>query len=156
MAFADCIDIYKFQPQHSIDMATVKRIVKGTTAQTVYLGIIEIFCFCDVEHLCAVSGSQEFSFVVEQLQGIPLAWVMRSCDNDAAISLGHAYGQFCGWCGGISDVKNVIAHAHERSNDHVAHHQARDAAVAANHDLSGCSRPFGDEGGISRGELNNV
>ena len=113
-------------------MALVEGVVFDIFAQMVHIGILEVFCLSNTEYLVAVLLVEELSLAVEQLEGIPLAGVMGSGNDDAAVGSAHAYSQFGGGSGGESDIDDVVAIAHEGTADHVLDHLAGDAGVTAN------------------------
>ena len=137
-------------------MALIKTIVFCIFPQMVYICIIEILAGCNVEHLCTFGCRQELALVIEQFEGIPLAGIVGSGDDDATVGSCHADGQFSGRGGGIADVDDIEAHAHQGAAYHILDHLARNASVAAHDDLPAVSCFFLDECGIGGGELDNV
>ena len=151
LALADGLDIDEFQLEHGVDMTTVVGVVDGAGAELVDLCVMEVFGLCDAEHFGTVGSGEELALVVEQLQGVPLAGVVRGGDDDAAVSLSHAYGELGRRCGGVADVDDIVAHTHKGAYDDVADHEAGDSAVATDDDLMTT-----DELCIGSGKLDDV
>ena len=135
LALVDGLAVDEIQLEHGIDMTAVVAVVDSQGAQLVNFCIVKVLGLGDAEHFGTVGSCQEFPLAVEQLQGVPLAGIMRGGDDDAAVGAGHADSQFGGGGGGVADVDDIVAHAHEGAHDDVAYHEAGDAAVATNDDL---------------------
>ena len=121
---ANSIGIDQLQVQNGLDMAVVETVVHGDMSKCINVSIVEVFALSNLQHLVAVGSSEELALAVEQLQGIPLAGIVRGCDDDAAVGTAHAHGQLGGRCRGIADVNDVEAHAHQGAANNVAHHGA--------------------------------
>ena len=123
----------------------------------VHISILEILLFSDVEYDSTISSSQEFSFFIQQFQGIPLTRIMRGSNDDSTICARHTYGKFCCRRGGKSDVYYIITYSHQRSANHILHHLARDTGITSYHYLIGTALTVTtDKHGISRGELHDI
>ena len=72
----DSIHVHQFQVKDRLHMTVVKRVINSNMSQLINLSILEIFLLSNSQHLSTVSSSQELSLTIEQLQGIPLAWIM--------------------------------------------------------------------------------
>ncbi len=81
---------------------------------------------------------------------------MRGGDDDAAVGTAHADCQFGGGGGGVADVDDVAAAAHQGAADHILHHFAGDAAVAADDNLAVVAGLARHKGGVGSGELYDV
>ena len=148
-----CIGIDQIQVQYGLDVTVVEAGVCNDFTQMVDLSIAEVLFLSNLKHFVAVGSCQELAFAVQQLQGIPLAGVMRRRDDDASIGTAHTDSQFGGGCGGIAYVDDVEAHAYECSAHYVTYHSPRNTAVAPYHNLA---RLAGYEGGIGRCELDDI
>lgn len=84
MGILDCFDIYELQSKYGVDMALVEGIVFSIFSEMIHIRIVEVFLLCDTQHLVTISCCEELTLLVEELEGIPLAWVVRSCDDDTA------------------------------------------------------------------------
>ena len=93
----------------------------------------EILLFCYLKHLVSIVFCEEFSFLVQQFQRIPMTWIVARCNDDTTCSLTHTHSQFGSRCRGKSDVKHVIAHAHQCSTNNVLHHFARDTGITSHY-----------------------
>ena len=123
----------------------------------VHIGIKEILGFGDTEHLVAFFLVEEFALFVEQLQGIPYAWVMAGRDDDAAAGTFHGDGNLGGGGGGQTDVHHIESHTHEGSAYDVFHHLSADARIASHNDLARFHLGgFADKCGICRCKLDNI
>ena len=151
-----CID--ELQGKHALDVAMVEGVVFNVFSQMVHIGILESLFLGYAKHLVAFFLVEELTLAIEQLQGIPLARIMRGGDDDAAVGTAHANGQLGGRRGGQSDVDDVVAIAHQSSANHVLHHLARDAGIAANDNLAATllSLALRDKSGIGGYKLHDV
>ena len=149
--------IDQFQFQHSLHMPVVERIVGEVMSQLVDLGKREGLFVSDFKYAVAIILCEEFAFVVQQFECIPLSRVVAGRNDDAPVGFRHGDSQFGGWCGGQSDVYDIKTHAEECAADHTAHHLARDARIASDHDFT-----FFDilcltyEGSVRSGELHDI
>ena len=90
-----CLRVHEFQCHHGVDVSLVEALL-GVFAEVVHVGEGEALCLCYGEHLRSVCRCEEFSIGVEQLQGVPVARVVRRGDDDAAVSACHCHGEFGG------------------------------------------------------------
>ncbi len=135
VGLADGLNINEPESQHSFNVAVVESAVVGVAAEMVHIGKLKVFTFGNSEHLVAIVFGEKFPFMVEQFQSVPMAGIMRGCDDDATGCPAHAHGQFGGGSGGGTDVDHIISHAHERATNHVFHHEPRNAGIAAHNNL---------------------
>ena len=105
-------------------MTLVEAIVDGARTQLINFGIIKILGLGQTEHLGAIGCCKELTLAVEQLQGIPLTGIMRGGNDNTTIGTCHTYSQLGGWCSGITNIDDVVAHTHQGSNYYVTNHQA--------------------------------
>ena len=150
--------INEVEGEHGVNVTLVERLVLCVMSEIVDIGVVEIFFFCYFEHLVAIVFRKEFAFAVEQLECVPLAWVVACGDDDASPCARHAYGKFGGRCRCQTNVNDIKTHSHESSTHNVSYHVAGYACVSADNDCS-ASRFYSralDESGIGCCELHNV
>ena len=135
IGFPDGFYIHEVKSEHHIDVLLVVCIVLAIRTEVVNVGIFEVLCLCDAEHLVTFFFVEELTLCVEQLQGIPHTGIMTGGDDDTAACAFHCDGNFCGGCGSEADVDNVEAHAHECAANHILDHRPGDACVATDHDF---------------------
>ena len=153
----DSLNVHEFQGKHRVDVALVECVVFCIFAQSIYVSILEVLLLGDGKYLVAVGGSKELPLVVEELEGIPLARVVGSGDDDTASRTAHGHGKFGGRSGGKADVEHIIPHAHQGATHHVLHHLAGDARIAAYDDGIALGSPATtDEGSVGRCKLHDV
>ena len=133
-SFSDGFGIDQLQGEHAVDVLLVDAVVFAVVAHVVHVGEVEIFGLGNGQNLLTLGFVEELALMVEQLQRIPMARIVRRGDDDAAVGLEPAHGQFRGRRGGKADIDHVVAHAHERAADDVFHHLARDAGIAPHDD----------------------
>ena len=127
--------VSQFECFHCIDVALVERVVLLVAAKLVYVGIVEIFLFCYVEHGSTVFCSEKFALVVQQFQCVPLARIVRSGDDDTTIGTLHTHGKLGGRGGCQTDIYDIGTNTHKCAAHNVLHHFARNACVASNNNL---------------------
>lgn len=86
------------------------------------------------QHPLAGGIAEELAPAVEQFQGVPLAGIVRSGDDDAAVGPVVGDGQFRARSGAETDADDIGAAAHERALDEPFDHRARNARVAPDDD----------------------
>ena len=151
LMLANRLYVDQAQVEYRLHVALVHRVVLDDTSQFLYGSIVEILSFGNAQHFGSVGCSEEFSLAVEQLQGIPLCGIVRGCDDNAAVGLVPAHGQFGGGCGGQANVDDLITHAYQCATYHIAHHRSGDASVAPYNNTLATN-----EGGVCSSKLNNV
>ena len=115
-------------------MALVECIVFCIFTEMIHIRIFEVFLLSDAQHLVTISSSKELTLLVEEFEGIPLAWVVRSSDDDTAGCTTHGNSKFGGRSSSQTDVQHIVAHTHEGSTNHILYHLARDACITAYND----------------------
>ena len=90
-------NIYEVKAEHKFDVLLVVGVVFGVFPQMVNVGKVEVFSFGYAQHFVTFLGVKKFAILVEQFQGIPVAWVVAGRDDDAATGSFHCYGHFCCW-----------------------------------------------------------
>ena len=76
LTLTDGFDVDELQLENRVDMTTVVGVVDGAGAELVDLCLVEVFGLCDAEYFGTVGSGEELTLAVEQLQGVPLAWVV--------------------------------------------------------------------------------
>ena len=153
----DGFHIHKVEAKHHVDVLLVVGVVFAIRTKVIDVGVLEVFCFSDAEHFVAFLFVEELAAGVEQLQGVPHAWIVAGCDDDAAAGAFHGDGNFGGGRRGEADVDHVEAHAHERAADHILDHRSGDACVATDNNLVALYRcGAADECSVSRCEFHDV
>ena len=71
-------------------------VVFGVMAESIDIGIVEVFGFGNLQHLVAFSGVEEFALLVEEFEGVPMTGVVAGGDDDAATGAFHRYRNFGG------------------------------------------------------------
>ena len=138
-------------------ICVVVRFPRNDLADMVHIRENEVLVFGQRQHPLALGVAQKFSLGIQELQGVPLAGVVRCGDDDAAVGPVRRNGQFGSRRSAESDVHYVRAAAQQRAFDDVADHFARNTGVATHDDFEpfpGCG--FGDETHVSGGEFNDI
>ena len=131
-------------------MALVERVVFGIVSKPIYISIFKIFLLGNVEHLVAVVLGEKLALLIEQLESVPVAWVVTGSDDDASSSSTPSHGKLGGRCSGQPDVNHIVAHTHEGAAHHVLHHLAGDARITSDNNLVAVRlAATADEGGVS-------
>ena len=76
MGCADSLDINQGECHDGIDMTLVEAVITLIGAQIINFGILEVFCRSHGQHLVAILFGEELALSVQQLQCVPLPWVM--------------------------------------------------------------------------------
>ena len=145
------------QGQYPTDMLVVVRFPRNDLADMVHIRENEVFVFGQCQHPLALGVAQKFSIGIQELQGVPLAGIVRCGDDDAAVGPVRRNGQFGPRSGAEPDVYYIRTAAEQRAFDDVADHFARNTGVAAHDDFEpfpGCG--FGDETHVGGGEFNDI
>ena len=96
---------------------------------------VEVLAGGEVQDGLAFHGGEEFALVVKELEGVPLARVVRGGEDDAAVCLGEENGHFGrrGRCEAAFD--DINAAADERTDDKLFDHVTAQAGVLADDHL---------------------
>ena len=94
--FFDGWHIDEVETQHHVDVLLVVGVVFGVMAESIDIGIVEVFGFGNLQHLVAFSGVEEFALLVEEFEGVPMTGVVAGGDDDAATGAFHRYRNFGG------------------------------------------------------------
>ena len=138
-------------------MTLVEGIILCIFTKVVNISILEVFLLCDAQHLITVSCCKELTLLVEKLEGVPLAWVVRSSDDDTASRTTHGNSQLGGRSSSQADVQHIVAHTHQGATNHILHHLARDTCITTYYDgVALRSTATTDEGSVCRSKLDNV
>ena len=119
---ADGVDVDEFEFLNHFDV--VVAVVLGVATEAVHVDKFKIAAVGFAYHLGGFCGGQEFAFLVEELQCVPLAGVMAGGDDDTAAGAFHRDSQLCGRSRGQSDVHHVETHAHKCTTNYMAYHFA--------------------------------
>ena len=130
----DCLKICKLKVENSLYMTVVK-VLFCIFTHVVNISILKCLCLSNSKNLIAVILCKELTTSIKELEGIPMTRVMRSCDDDTTVSTCHSNGKLCGRSRSKADIDNIIAHAHQRTTNHVLHHLARDTSITTNNNL---------------------
>ena len=165
MRLLDGIFVHQAKRHDFVDVPLVGLIAIDVMPQVLHVGIFEVLLLGNLQHLGAVLRRQELTLAVQQLQGVPLTWVVRGGDDDATVGTQPLNSQLRRRRGGEADVHHVVAHAHDGATHHIIDHHTRDAGVAADNNgravlieigiLSQSAIPT-DERGVGRCELHDV
>ena len=90
----DCIHIHSGKSKNCIKMSICK-ILFLDHAKVIDLSEVEIFSLCTCKNSCAFRCIEEFSLLIEKLQGVPLLRIMRRRKDDAAVRLFENHGHLC-------------------------------------------------------------
>ena len=90
--------VHLFQRQDSIQVH-VGIVLFRNLAKAVDPGEIESFSFSEVQDSLAFGSSEEFSLVIQQLEGIPLPRVVGGGQDDASVGSGESHSHLRGWGG---------------------------------------------------------
>ena len=134
MRVADGLSINQFEAHHIVNVPLVGLIAIDVMAQVVNIGILEVLLLGNLQHLSTVLRGEELALAVQQLQRIPLARIMRSRDDDAAVSAKRLHGKLRRGRSGEPDVHDIVAHTHDGSAHHIVDHNARDASITPDND----------------------
>ena len=153
----DGLDVDEGQVLHQVDMALVVVEVLRIVAQMVDVGIVEVALIGQTHYLRRLFGGKELSFLVQKLQGVPLARVVTGGDDDAAAGFLHRHGKLRRGRRGQPDVENVEAHAEQRTAHHVRYHFTGDTGITA-HDYLARIALFHAvaQGGVCRHRFDDV
>ena len=97
MRVLDRFHIDRIKGEDSVQML-VRVVVFRDVSEIIDIGETEILRLREIKDSLTFGGGEELSFVVEKLQGVPLAWVVRGCEDDPSVGLGESHGHLCGRC----------------------------------------------------------
>ena len=116
-----CLNICKLEIEHSLNMTVVK-VFFCIFTHVVNISILKCLCLSNSKNLISVILCKELTTSIKELESIPMAWIVRSCYDNTTISTCHSNGKLCGRSRSKTDIDNIIAHAHQRTANHVLHH----------------------------------
>ena len=156
-ARTDGLGIDQRERQHLRDVPFVERFARKDAPDAVDGGVFVILLFRHRKHLFPLGVAEEFPVGVEQLQGIPLAGVVRGGDDDAAVGLVRDDGHLDPRRGAQADVYHIRTARQQGAFDQVGDHLARNPGVAADDYGKFFARlTAGGQTGVGRGELHHV
>ncbi len=103
-------------------------------SQLIHFGEAVLALVGYAQHFLAFLGGQEFAVLVEQLQRIPLFWIVAGGKYQATASILHSHCYLGSRGRSGADIDHVEAHAHQCSYNHINHHRAGDAGIMAYND----------------------
>ena len=155
----DGFHVHGGQGQDGIQVP-VREIFFLDGAQLVYLGKVEVFFLCKIQHGLAFYGSEEFAFVVQELKGVPLARVVAGGEDDAAVCLGKQHGHFRGGGRGKTAFDYIDSAADEGAYNQLLYHITGHTGVFAHDNFItlavGLRFALGEGSSIGRREFDNV
>ena len=122
------------QVNHRLDMF-VGEIVLGDLTEVVDQGEIEASAFGEFEDGLSFGRCEELAFLVQELEGVPLAGIVRCSNDDAPVGSGENDGHFSGRSGGESGLDHVDAARCEGAADELLYHVAAQTRILTDHDL---------------------
>ena len=122
MSILNSLYVHKFQSKYRINVTLVVRIVFSIFSKMIYIGIFKIFLLSNTQHLITISSSQELTLLVKKFKSIPLAWVMRSGDDDTTGCTTHSNSKFGSRSSSQTDVKHIVAHTHQSTTNYIFYH----------------------------------
>ena len=124
----------------------------------VHVHEFEIARFGHVLKGLALVVGQEFPFIVEEFERIPLLRVVGGGQDDTAVGICEAHGHLRGWRRSQAGVDHVDSAGEQRAADQAVDHFAGNARVAAHdHFVAFPSREFHFKlAGVGRRELYDV
>ena len=156
-ARTDGLGIDQRERQHLRDVPFVERFARKDAPDAVDGGVFVILLFRHRKHLFPLGIAEEFPVGVEQLQGVPLAGVVRGGDDDAAVGLVRDDGHLDPRRGAQADVYHIRTARQQGAFDQVGDHLARNPGVAADDYGKFFARlTAGGQTGVGRGELHHV
>ena len=115
-------------------MFVVEILAGDDVSDLVDRGVVERLLLGHGEDLLALDVGEEFTVVVQQFEGVPLAGIVRGGEDDAAVGLAGDDGHLGAGRGAESDVDDVGAAGEQRTLDQIHDQFARQAGVAADDD----------------------
>ena len=138
-------------------MCRVKILSQNNLSDIVNIGEIKLLIFGQSQHALTLGIVQKLAFFVQKFECVPLLGVVRSGDNDTAISLMRNDRHLRTRSSTEANVDNINAATQERTLDDVVYHLARDTRITANNDSQTFSVILlSHKTGISRRKLHNV
>ena len=120
--------VHGLELQHGLDVL-VREVVLLDRAQLIHRREIEILAGRKVQDRLTLDRREELALVVQELEGVPLARVMRSCEDDAAVRICECHGQLGRGSAGKAAFHHVHSAGDEGSADQLLHHLAADSGV---------------------------
>ena len=150
------LHIHERKRQHPLDMLLLITRILDNLAQMLHIGEREILGSGDAQHLGSLSGIEELTPLVQQLQGIPLLRIMAGGQYNATASALHRHGHLGRRCRGKADVHHIKTHPHQGAHDDVPHHRPGDAGIAPHDNLVGIDfRMLTNKGSVGRHEFHD-
>ena len=115
------LHVHGFQSQDGIYMC-ISEVFLDDCTERVHIGEIEILLFRAFQNGRAFSRIQEFPFLVQEFECIPLFRVMRCCQYDTSVCLFEYDSHFRSRSGCIAGLDHVHAAGDEGTADELFHH----------------------------------
>ena len=61
----DSLNIHQLQVEYRLNMTVVIAIINGNMTQLIYISIVKVFLFSNLQHLVTISSSQEFALTIQ-------------------------------------------------------------------------------------------
>ena len=135
ISLTDSFYVYQFQRQYAVNMFLVVCIIFTILTNMFDICKFKFFCSSNTQNLITFCRIQEFTMLIQQLQGIPLSRIMAGCQNDTTTCTFHSYCKFCSRSRSQSDIYYIESHSHQRSANHIFHHLTRDTRITAYYNL---------------------
>ena len=101
---------------------TVVKVFFCIFTHVVNISILKCLCLSNSKNLIAVILCKELTTSIKELESIPMTWVVRSSYDNTTISTCHSNGKLGCRSRSKTDIDNIIAHAHQRTANHILHH----------------------------------
>ena len=109
-------------------------------SEVIHLCECEVLSLSACKHRCTLCRIKELTLLVEELEGVPLLRVMRSCKDDTSVSLFENHSHLCRRSRAESSLHNVNAASDQCSAHKVLDHVAGKTCVLTYNDLIALSR----------------
>ena len=99
-------------------------VVGAVNADVLDVRVTELPGCGNLLQLAAVLAREELALVVQELEGVPLAWIVGGGDDDAAVGVMMQHGHLRGRGGGEPGVDDIGPHSLEGAAHQAADHIA--------------------------------
>ena len=113
----------------------VREILFLDCSERIHISEIEIVRIGALKDGCPFCCIQKFPFLIQQLQGIPLFRIMRSCQDDSSVRLLENHCHLCGRSRRKTGLDYIHSTSYEASAYKLLHHFSRDSGILADNDL---------------------
>ena len=123
-------------------MLAVIILTQNDFADFVHLREVELHILRKRQNSLTLSIIQELTTLVQELQCVPLLGIVRSGDDDTAISLVTNHSHLRSGGSAETYVDNIHTTSEERSLDQIVHHLTRDSGITTHDDRKALSAIF--------------